>query len=387
MVFPIFLSSQIFSFIIYFLLLCYFFLNFKQTFIPKIAYPLLIASPIGLINMNGSNYDIIKDLAYVLNPVIVLTLGFLISKKIKNINSIVKMIIFASLVISIYHTYNFIFVENLEQRNLAYIRTNLTRGYFLPVIGISILLFDKNKYIGNDKSFFLKYLLIFILLLSIFLSLSRTIIIFLVIMYFANNNFSMSNLFFRPKFYLLTFISVVLGLLFINFNNYEILNQFFNKFLNIFYETSFGNYSTRVEINEKWRGYESYRALLTFRNGNWFEYIFGQGFGTLIDLDYKIRLGENNFWEIPILHNGYLYLLVKTGFVGVFCYLFFLYKLFFVKNSFLVSNTSIIPIIRGGALILILSTYVNAGIYNKSAFIPLLLIIGSFYHFYNADLK
>ena len=58
-------------------------------------------------------------------------------------------------------------------------------------------------------------------------------------------------------------------------------------------------------------------------------FIIGKGFGALVDLKFKAPLSSENIRFIPILHNGYSYILFKTGIIGLFLYLIFLISLYY----------------------------------------------------------
>ena len=48
----------------------------------------------------------------------------------------------------------------------------------------------------------------------------------------------------------------------------------------------------------------------------------------MVDLKIFLRLGEDTEYEfIPVLHNGWLYLLIKTGMIGIIAYLIVFSKL------------------------------------------------------------
>ena len=46
-----------------------------------------------------------------------------------------------------------------------------------------------------------------------------------------------------------------------------------------------------------------------------------------IDLGQKIDLGGFIMREIPVLHNGFLYIILRTGLFGLFFYFIFFYKM------------------------------------------------------------
>ena len=380
------LSSPGLSILTYLIFFIYFLFTFRKAKIPKIIYPLILLIPIGLLHMNAINYNIIKDLAYFLNPIVVIILGYLIFQRVDDIDSILTIAIFCSLILASYHILNFIFFDFHDAR-LQDIRGELTRGYFLPIIGIYLLLIYKNNKNFFLRSNFFKILFFILLFSSLLISFSRILVISLLIFYFANNNFSFLKMIKKRAFYLgfLFFLGTIFYIS--NFTNSDIIHEFSSKFYTMFTETTIGDYTHKSDINERWRGYETYRALITYKNGTFFEHLFGRGFGTLIDLDFKIKLGEKEFWEIPILHNGYALLLVKTGIIGLCLYIAFIYKVFIFGRNLIKLNNDTIKIIGyyfvSLSVILLTSTYVNSGIFNKTFFTSGLLLLGIFYSYCN----
>ena len=102
------------------------------------------------------------------------------------------------------------------------------------------------------------------------------------------------------------------------------------KFEHSVTEVAISDYEDMSDINLNWRGFESYRAYLTYLDGSLFEKAFGQGFGAMVDLGFDMPLGGDasiSFRYIPVIHNGYMYLLVKYGLIGVLIYLYYIFKL------------------------------------------------------------
>ena len=102
---------------------------------------------------------------------------------------------------------------------------------------------------------------------------------------------------------------------------------FQEKILKTFDELLIDRYTDIVTINTLWRGYESYRGLEDFMNGSFINKIFGNGFGHLIDLKIIQELGDREFRFVPYTHNGYIYILVKFGLIGMFLYFMFFYRI------------------------------------------------------------
>ena len=107
--------------------------------------------------------------------------------------------------------------------------------------------------------------------------------------------------------------------------------SFVDKILGSFNELSIGNYNTEEEINMKYRGYESFMAVDQFLKGDSKDWMFG-GLGKLVDLKTFLRLGADTDYEfIPVLHNGWLYLLIKTGLIGILTYLIVFSRLIIIN--------------------------------------------------------
>jgi len=107
------------------------------------------------------------------------------------------------------------------------------------------------------------------------------------------------------------------------------------------------DYEQMSDINNNWRGFEAYRALETFRAGTTREMVAGQGFGSLVDLGFSMQLSDSVYEEIPVLHNGYAYVLVKMGLIGLLFYLIFYYVVirFSIRNLSL-QNPDVYPMSR-----------------------------------------
>ncbi|MGC3977978.1 MAG: hypothetical protein QM751_06935 [Paludibacteraceae bacterium] len=69
-------------------------------------------------------------------------------------------------------------------------------------------------------------------------------------------------------------------------------------------------------------------AIDTYADGNFLELFFGKGLGQLIDLKMYIELAGTDWRYIPVLHNGYAYILVKTGIIGVLFFVIFYFNYF-----------------------------------------------------------
>ncbi|WP_460451788.1 hypothetical protein [Alsobacter sp. SYSU BS001988] len=79
-------------------------------------------------------------------------------------------------------------------------------------------------------------------------------------------------------------------------------------------------YSGLGDINDFWRAFEGYAGYKSWADTGLFGHLFGRGGGATSPLGLGIKLGpdpESTFTEVPVFHNGFIYILVKAGIVGV----------------------------------------------------------------------
>jgi len=131
-------------------------------------------------------------------------------------------------------------------------------------------------------------------------------------------------------------------------------------------------FSPEIDLNDHaklwdhWRAYEAYCAFQDLNKSS-INYVAGKGFGALIDLKFSAPISsEGTVRYIPILHNGYIFILYKTGVLGLILYLFFLFTLYFQAykktQSLEVKNFS--NLVSATSLYLIFSSLIITGLYN-----------------------
>lgn len=139
-------------------------------------------------------------------------------------------------------------------------------------------------------------------------------------------------------------------------------------------------------LTRNYRAYESAMALDSWIEGGPEERILGRGLGHLVDLKFSVQLVDRNASRvladrmelIPILHNGYLYLLVKTGLTGLLCFLVFYGKEWMRLRR--LSTKGLVGVwgflARSVLLSTILATFVVSGPYNKGSWLTSCVILG-----------
>jgi hypothetical protein len=333
-------------------------------------------------------YDVAKDCYYFVNVITILSLGYLFSFRITRLESLCRLFVIASVVTSIVHITNFIINPSLILEPVALIREQTT-GSFVAVIGVGILLGANRFGLTILKSKFLVLACALISILSIILSFSRTHLLALIMMLFV-----MSSVITVPKINRLVMISCLLFPLLYGYflampetkSSANSVTSFSDKLRNSITETKMDDYKNDADINTNWRGYESFKAVKTYMDGNLFEYVTGRGFGTNVNLDIVIKLGDDEFSSIPILHNGYLYLLVKSGVLGIILYLGFVTRLFALANRLSFTSDRAFQftgaLVSASAIIIMFTTFIISGVFNKKDLFHFIVMVGMIHGYF-----
>ena len=345
----------------------------------KILYPLVILFSIGLLSslFSSSNFfDTFKDTVYFLKPIVAIVFGYLLFSLLKGVVLGYRVIVLLGLLFSLMHIYNVFALTDFNKANIHNIRANGGLNNFIEMVSILILIvLGKNKL--NIFPNTIRNVIISILSISFILYFSRTMLIALGIMYV----FSMGYHKLSAKGLIIlssVFVSVSLFYWYLFSTKLSINATGVEAFLykmrmapaELFISSEF-NLDDKRYLYDHWRGYEASMALNQLKGLN---IVFGNGFGALVDLGITIDLGGTYFRYIPILHNGYIYVLFKTGIIGLFFYIVFFLNLFlkFNKKYNDVSLNSISSIVLALVIFFALSSFVISGIYNQSDLIALL---------------
>ncbi len=160
------------------------------------------------------------------------------------------------------------------------------------------------------------------------------------------------------------------------------LGLFMNKVVNSSSEVKVRAYETFADINNHWRGFEAYRAEKTYAAYPTGDKIFGGGGGALVDLGIAMQLSSTqSFKYIPITHNGYMYLLVKTGICGLCLFAFFILQL--LATAWKALRLRFPEATMAGLallwtpLVIAATQGVITGIFNKGELMPVLFLTGA----------
>ncbi len=332
-----------------------------------------------------------KDLWYFFNPILYISFGYLLFEQIGRWQPILQPFLLIGLLTSVYsvvHVYSnrglLIASESVEgYRQVAGF------GFGQAVIPIVLLLFAARAGIAAgrlDRFRFIRVLLYLAGTAATVLSLSRTVILVLAAGWVLsiNRRRLLAKLASKGGLGFAGLGVLLVGALTLMSSSTHNPGFFLDKILHTTSEVEIQHYDTFQEINDNWRGFEAYRAFRTYDLLSAREKVMGGGLGTLVDLGFAMPLSPTESLQfIPITHNGYAYILIKTGFLGIALFVLFVLQIGRQGLRTLRSNES--AHIFAGLLLLwtaldfSMTQGVITGIYNKSALAPNLLLLGAAY--------
>lgn len=390
--FQLYLSSfKINIFIQIFSLVIYFYLE-KVTISKKFfsfILPVIVLFFIGFIGAIVHKFplvNIIKDIFHFLKPILGLVIGYLFYKKINDFRTFVLTIVISGFISSIIHFLVLVFTGGFSTGSINQIR-EFSKDNFLELFALFFLLFYKKFTNKNLFAFKNNYIIILIsLLTSNILYFSRTMIVVSVILllsvygltYITKKSIKYIGLAIIGIFIFYSYLfSVKID------RNKPGLEAFLYKVKiapSELFKTKIDR-NNHKELWDHWRGYESKRAFALMED-NPSSFIFGTGYGSLVNLKFKAPLTENKegMKFISELHNGFSYILYKTGFIGLFILLYFLIKIYLLLYKYNRENSFTLHFISAIGIIYLFSSLTITGIYNGRDVI--IFILGALFLFH-----
>lgn len=325
------------------------------------------------------NYAYIRDITYLLKPIIGLLAGYQLCKN--HIKNPFETAIKVGVLLAILHIgiviYGYFFLGFKSIHQIRYYA-----GYFsdYEVYVIVMVLFAKELGVTLSKKLF--YIFLSLLAISSFLYLSRTNFIQLVILFCALKGYFVLN---RRK--LIALASLILASLVfysaVLYYNPKRNAKGFEAFLYKVKIAPTEPFKTRVneedyiDFNDNYRSVENIRTLRQMEIANIQTVLFGKGLGSTVDLNRKVWLGDTQMRHISILHNGFMTVYLKSGVVGIFVLLITIVLLFRFRRANNPIEQQINFLLTGTAIFLFVSYWVFMGFYfkadTKAIFIGLLL--------------
>lgn len=326
------------------------------------------------------SYDAVKDLWYFSKPLVEVSFGYALARR-RGVRHALLVFAAVSVIVSLQYVLAVaVHVSDYLENELIENRLMFGPGSFLSLIPV-LLLGDAGcrgallrspearlRWVGGATA---------LGLFAIGLSGSRTLLVLLLA--FASLSFFIE--FKRARRWALTAIAGTLVLLVLGDAvgaRYGTRSDSPGLVERAVQEMTVSDYASEEDINLHWRGYESFMALRQLRSLGLRGLVIGGGFGQMVELEIPWVLSGVEFDAIPHLHNGYFYILVKTGFVGLLLFLLAIARLgraLSLAPSRARSGPSQ-PLRWWVVIGLVLATSVVTGPYNKMDLMPLMALCG-----------
>lgn len=356
----------------------------------KVFKPLLIVFIVGVIHcFDNSARDILRDIFLFTKIGVYFFVGVIASRYFNDFDKFARIIIYFAFAYALLHLYMFYSI-GASIDSLDTLRSEIGTGNLIEAFGLSVFLvglFESRVKLRTPTI----VAMILVISVSVMLYYSRSLYISMVIfLLFLRNIVDLRTFRIRVNpLYVVIGLAIVGTISIVFFSSSEVggaSNWLLNKFGNIpnelFWSSEKNVIATEEDINLNWRGYESFQGVNTWLSGGLFRTIVGHGWGALVDLGLVMRLGNDDFEQIPILHNGYVMLLVKSGIGGAFFYLVFLYRMS-ITNRLESPQTSHVDcsstrkfnqLLTALCILAFLNTFTITGLFNESdIFTPTML--------------
>ncbi len=312
-------------------------------------------------------YNIIRDLTYLLKPILGLLIGYQICKT--HLENPLKTAVLAGVFIASIHLYivfySFLILGIYNIHDLRW-----KAGYFsdYEVYALILIIFNKKLEISLSP----KTKTIFILLLSFssLFYLSRTNFIQFVILLVAMKGYFVIN---KKTILILSSLTIISILSYstILFINPKRNGPGMEAFLYKVKIAPIEPFKTKINVNDYKDFNDNYRSvenILTIKqslNRDNYEIFFGQGLGSTIDLHREVLLDDVAIRHSSILHNGFMTVYLKSGITGVLLLILSVFLLPY-NLSKLKKLQNINHLIVGTTIFLFISYWVFMGLYFKA---------------------
>ncbi len=328
------------------------------------------------------SYAVFRDFTYLVKPIVGLVAGYQLCRF--SSQKALKVMIYTGLLIAIIHLV-IIMVAFLEYRSVSVNLLRAKGGFFsdYEIYVLVLLIFYKRFQIDIPRLHV--QIMLLIIGFSSLLYLARTNLIQIVILCLAMYGYF--RLTTRTlKLWTLLIVGVLTAYSAVLIYNPKRMGRGIEAFLYKIKIAPIEPFKTRINEND-WKdfhdNYRSYENIITVEQVSKYgasSVLFGQGLGATLDLGREVRSNDGEMVRyIPIVHNGYMTVFLKSGLLGVVFLLLFIVLLFRQRKSDIEQIRQINLLLIGSAVFLIVSNWVFLGLYlkldNKSIIIGYLLYL------------
>jgi hypothetical protein len=353
-----------------------------------LPFGIIIAIGVG-VGVGADRYLVLKDGWYVSNPAVTIAAGYVFWRAKPDLARGLRAFVIGGTIVAAYRLSVFGLHPDLLELDAASIRQAVGTGNYAPALALTILCAHwRNWRDALRLPTWIGWPLLALCGAGVGMSFSRTMLAVAAGGVLVSMGFLARRQWIRVGALLLAAL-IAFGLMraTVDIDSNAAQRSFVGKLARSLDELVVSDYSDFRSININWRGYETSRALQAYANGTPLEWLVGQGFGAQVDLGLFMPLGVGSSGErelvrfVPILHNGYAYLLVKGGMIAVLLFLMSLALLLKVaseKADFHDDKRvrAASRIMQASVITIAFTTYVVSGAFNKLDMFPYLLAIG-----------
>jgi hypothetical protein len=354
----------------------------------KVILPLLLLIAVGSLGfLRYPAFDVTKDIFYISVNVSGLFVGYLAMRGGKGFSELMRAILIAGTGMGVLHLINV--VRYLRYiRNVEIFRFFAGHGFLICAIAVVTLIVIRREKISVFRDPVPWEILTWLLCGgSLVFSFSRlewvVVVLLLMALWGWFTHLSWKEV---PK--ILGFVLLLGGLLLIARqkkgagDHKSFLAKMAWSLDEMVVDLSKGKNAEGGASQGSFRAYEAFRAIRQYLRGTSGEYIVGQGFGSLVDIGYYQLMGDGKMYRfLPVIHNGWAYLLFKSGILGVLCNLVFLAVL--LRIGYRGAHGEDPHVILAGKLLVGLTlsmgalTLVVSGIFSPTDLVPVFTLTGA----------
>lgn len=346
-------------------------------------------APLGLIVIVGvlsslfypkTGIDFFKDIILFIKPILYILIGYYSAVKIRDKQFLFRAVIMVAILFATYHVIEVTLYVINNPMEINKIRSVGGKANFIELFSLVIMLLNRKHQIISKP---VKYatLVKMLLIISFILYFSRTMLVGLIILTIAINGYlKLTKKGLNYMFGILLSVSILYIILYsIDIERGAKGIEGFAYKIKIAPTEIFAseiNQNDHSDLWDNWRGYEVVKAFEELKATPYgIGYFNGKGFGALIDLEFVAPLNKEGIQYIPKIHNGFVNVIFKTGFIGLLLYLLFLifvyiqaYKTSKTKREILFNNA-----ISGIGIYFVFTSFIISGIYNQGDIFTLVL--------------
>lgn len=315
-----------------------------------------------------TGYNYFRDASYLVKPVLGLLIGYQLCKNDKF--RALETVVYTGLLIAIIHL-SIIFYSVVAYRIINIHVLREFGGYFsdFEVYAILLLIFAKEFELQFTQKG--RWLLLLLIGFSMFLYLSRTNFLQLIIIYFALKGY------FRPtprtfKTMGSLILITLIGYTIIYNMHLERDGKGIEAFLYKIKNAPIEAFKTKIneddyeDFNDNYRSFENIITVRQVSNEGFWGVLFGKGMGATVDVGREMWTNDGEYIRyVPTLHNGFMTVFLKAGLLGIVFNLLFIILLCRPRKPVdsLTQNLNLMLI--GTGVFLILANWVLLGLYLK----------------------